>query len=319
MKQLQLFLTFCLLCLPALADSPSAMITSLEGSAVVIQGQQKTSAEPMMTLTPRTLIELGEGSEISLVFFSRGSHERFQGPVLLGIGKNRCKILKGAPSALQHASAGSALIKAIDPHALSEGAPAGGVTVSVDGAKSSIAWTSESPGPYLVSIYRPGQNGGPRTNVWAEMLAANSVVYTGPALDPDITYLVEVRAGNVRVAASQFRVGGATALMLKAAEAEADQMNEADPSDTTPHVLLHTLYAQVGDHDNAALSLYPAADGQPHEDAFVTRLNAMGKQVNRKANADTAYAQGLYRVQDNWVFAPYWDPYRWSWDGWDDL
>jgi hypothetical protein len=295
------------------------MITSLNGSAVVIHGNQKTTAEPMMNLTPRTLIELRPGSNMSVVFFSRGSHERFTGPALIGIGENRSKVFKGDASARQEVSANSSLIKSIDPHALADGVASGGVTVTSDGGRTTIAWQSDTPGPYLVSVFKPGQAGGPRTGVWAEELAANKVAYTGPPLDPTTTYVAEVRAGKVRVAASQFRVGAGTAQMLGAAQTEADQMSAANPGDSTPHVLMHTLYSQVGDHDNAATSLYPAANGQPEEAAFVTRLNAMGKQVNAKANADTAYAQGMYQAQDNWAFAPYWDSSRWAWDGWDDI
>jgi hypothetical protein len=256
---------------------------------------------------------------MSVVFFSQGRHERFQGPALIGIGKNRSKIFMGEASALKSSNDGSALIKAIDPHALADGVASGGLTISSDGGKTSLSWPSDTPGPYLVSVYKPGQGGGPRTNVWSELLAKNTVVYTGPALDPTVTYVAEVRANNVRVAGTQFRVGGGTVQMLGAAQAEAQQMAAADPTDTTPHVLMHTLYSQVGDHEQAAISLYPAAEGQPQEDAFVTRLNAMGKQINRKANADTAYAQAFYQAQDNWTFAPYWDPNRWTWDGWDDF
>jgi hypothetical protein len=295
------------------------MITGLNGSAMVINGDQKTVAEPMMYLAPKSMIELRPGANMSVVFFSRGSHERFVGPALIGIGENRSKVFKGDQSGRQEVSSDSALIKAIDPHALAEGPASGGVTVSTADGKTTIAWQSTTPGPYLVSVFKPAQKGAPRVGVWAEELAASSVDYTGPALDPAVTYVAEVKAGQTSLAASQFRIAAGQAEMLGAAKAEADQMVAANPSDTTPHVLMHTLYSQVGEHESAAIALHPAVAGQPEEDAFINRLNVMGKAVNAKANADTAYAQGIYQAQDNWEFAPYWDPNRWAWDGWDDL
>ena len=319
MKQLLLCLTLYLFSLPALADSPSAMITSLNGSAMIITGDQETVAEPMMSLTPRSMIELRPGATMSVVFFSRGSHERFTGPALIGIGQNRSKVFKGDQASVQEVSSDSALIKAIDPHALAEGPSSGGVTVTTVDDKTTIAWSSTTPGPYLVSVFKPAQKAAPRIGVWAEELATNSVTYTGPALDPTVTYVAEVKVGQNRLAGSQFRLAGGQAQMLGAAQAEADQMASANPSDTTPHVLMHTLYSQVGDHDNAALALHPAINGQPEEVSFINRLNVMGKEVNRKANADTAYAQGMYQAQDNWNFASGWDANRWTWDGWDDI
>lgn len=305
--------------MPALADPPSAMITSLNGSALVINGDTKTVAEPMMNLTPRTLIELRQGASMSVVFFSRGSHVRFTGPALIGIGKNRSKVFEGNASAAQEVSSDSALIKAIDPHALAEGPSAGGVTASTQDGKTTIAWQSQAAGPFLVNIYKPAQNGQPRASVWAEELMGTSVVYTGPSLDQSVTYVAEVQAGGTRIAATQFRVGGGQVQNLGAAKAEADAMASADPSDTTPHVLMHTLYAQVGDNQSAVLSLHPAMAAQPEEDAFINRLNVMGQAVNRKANADTAYAQAYYQAEDNWTYSPFWDTGRWDWNGWDEF
>ena len=317
MRQLLLALTLCFLVLPAFADSPSAMITSLNGSALVIDASGRKVAEPMLNLQPRTLIELRQGATMSVVFFSRGSHVRFTGPALIGIGKNRSKVFKGDPSAATEVSSDSALIKAIDPNALAEGPASGGVTVTTQDGKTNLAWQTKVKGPYLVSIYKPGRNGQPRDGVWAEELMGTSVAYTGPALDPTVTYVAEVQVGETPVAASQFRVADGQAEMLGAAKVEADSMSSANPQDTTPHVLMHTLYAQVGDNDSAALALHPAMDAQPEEDAFVNRLNVMGQVVNRKANIDTAQAQAFYQAEENWTYSPFWDADRWEWGDWD--
>lgn len=319
MRQLLLSLTLCFLAMPALADSPTAMITSLNGSALVINGDTKTVAEPMMSLTPRTLIELRQGATMSVVFFSRGSHVRFTGPALIGIGKNRSKVFEGNPSAATEVASDSALIKAIDPNALAEAPPSGGVSASTQDGKTTIFWQAKGQGPFLVNIYKPAQNGQPRASVWAEELMGTSVVYTGPVLDPNVTYVAEVKAGETRIAGTQFRVGGGHIQNLGAAKAEADAMASSDPSDTTPHVLMHTLYAQVGDNDSAVLALHPAMAAQPEEDAFVNRLNVMGQAINRKANQDTAYAQAYYQAEENWTYSPFWDADRWDWDGWDNF
>lgn len=309
----------CFLALPAWADTPSAMITSLNGSAMVITADGKHPAEPMMSLNPRTLIELREGASMSIVFFSRGSHERFDGPALIGIGKNRTKVFEGAEAARREVTTGSNLIKAIDPNALGETAPNGGLTASTSGDRTTVSWPNTTPGPYLISIYRPAHGKEPRIGVWAEELASSSVLYTGPKLDSTVTYVAEVKAGGNRIAATQFRVSGGTVESLGAAKAEAEEMRAANPSDTTSHVLMHTLYSQVGENEQAAVSLNSAMNGEGDEDAFVNRLNVMGKAVNHKANQDTAYAQAVYADQANWTFAPYWDPGRWTWDGWDDI
>lgn len=319
MKMLRFFLMLCLVAMPAWADTPSAMITSLKGSAMVISGGHETTANPMMSLEPRTLIELRPGTSLSLVFFSRGSHERFEGPALIGIGKNRAHVFEGGEDQRQEVGTGLTSVRSIDPAALRERPSSGGLTAEREGGNTVIRWPSTVPGPYLVSIYKPAQGNSPRLSVWAEKLAGNSVIYNGPVLDSKTTYVAEVKTDKVRIAASLFRVTGGQAEYLGAAQAETEQMTSSHPSDTTPRVLMHTLYSQAGDIDKATASLYPAIDGQPEEDAFVNRLNVMGKEVNRKANADTAYAQGIYAAQDNWTFAPYWDPDRWMWDEWDDF
>ncbi len=295
------------------------MITSLNGSAMVISADGKHPAEPMMSLNSRTLIELREGSSMSVVFFSRGSHERFDGPALVGIGKNRAKVFEGAETARHEVTSGSKLIKSIDPNALSETLPNGGLKASTSGDRTTVSWPSTTPGPYLISIYKPAHGKEPRVGVWAEELASASVLYTGPRLDTQVTYVAEVKAGGNRIAATQFRVSGGSVESLGAAKAEADEMVAANPSDATPHVLMHTLYSQVGENEQAALALHPAMNGEGEEDAFINRLNVMGQAVNRKANQDTAFAQAVYASDANWTFAPYWDPGRWTWDGWDDI
>jgi hypothetical protein len=73
----------------------------------------------------------------------------------------------------------------------------------------------------------------------------------------------------------------------------------------------------MGKNDEAGAALYPAMDAEGSETSFINRMNAMGRKVNAKANADTAYAQGMYAAQDaGWDFAPYWNPTLWNWGGW---
>lgn len=295
------------------------MISSVSGSALVIAGQEKHPAKPLMSLTPRTLIELQAGASVTLVFFSRGSQERFTGPVLIGVGKHRAQVMQGDASARQEVATGSAMIQAIDPHALKEPPLPGGVTVVTEAGRTAISWSASTPGPYLVTVYQLARQGQERVGVWAESLAGTKVMYTGPTLDLRQTYAVEVKAGEQRIAGSFFRLSHGQAEMLTAAAVEAEQMRAATPSDTTPHVVMHTLYQQTGQHAQAVSALYPAAKGQPEEDAFLQRLNAMGHQINRQADQNTAEIQGIYAAEENWTFAPYWDPERWAWDGWDDL
>jgi hypothetical protein len=290
------------------------MITSLDGSALVIAAAGKTVAEPMMPLNAHTLVELRAGAKMSIVFFSKGSHERFTGPALIGIGHNRAKVFKGEESSRQVVSTGSSLIQSIDPHALNEAPSSGGVSVSTAAGKTTISWQQGSaPGPYLVEVYKPAQGDTPRSNVWSEELAGTSVDYSGPDLSPDTTYVAEVHG----MGGSQFRIVEGSAEILGAAREEADQMSAANPDDTTPHVLMHTLYGQLGQNRQAALALQPAIEAQPDENAFVRRLNVMGQRVNRQANVDTAVSQAVYRA-DDWTYSPFWDAESWSWNGWDE-
>lgn len=320
MKQIVAFLTLFLCSVPALAQSPSAMITNLTGPALVVVKGEKTPAAPMMNLSPKTLIELRGGTKMTVVFFGQGTQEQYTGPALIGIGDHRGKVFHGEESARTVVATNSALVKAVDPSALSEAPGQGNLQASrgADG-KTTLSWTTTTPGPYLVSIIKPAQAGKARTNVWGEEVAAKSLVYTGPKLDPSLTYIVEVKSGSVEIDTTQFRVKDGVAQALTAAQAEADGLTAADPSDTTGPVLMSALYAQHGMHQKAVEALQPALNARPSEDAFVDRLNVMGKAVNAKANKDTAYAQAIYRDQGNWGYGPYYDPEAYGWNDWDNL
>ncbi len=320
MKQLCAFLTVFLCSVSALAQTPSAMITNLAGPALVLVKGEKTPAAPTMNLAPKTLIELRGGTKMTVVFFSTGTQEQYVGPALIGVGENRGKVFHGEESARKVVATNSALVKAIDPNALAE-APGKGNLSAVRGAdgKTTLSWTTSTPGPYLVSIIKPAQGGKPRTNVWGEEVAAKSLVYSGPKLDPSVTYIVEVTGGTVEIDSTQFRVKDGVAQALSAAEAEADGLTAANPNDTTGPVLLSALYAQHGMNKKAVDTLQPLYATHPNESAFIDRMNAMGKTVNATANKDTAYAQAIYRNQTNWGYGAYYDPGAYGWNSWDDL
>jgi hypothetical protein len=192
------------------------------------------------------------------------------------------------------------------------------VTVTETDGKLQFAWTDDANvGPYLVSVFLPANGSQERTNVWSQELAAKSVAYDGPALTSGTTYVVEVQNDEKQLFDSFFRLQDGTVDMLNVAKAEAEKMVADNPQDATPHVLMHTLYSQMGRNDEAGAALYPAMKAEGPETAFINRMNVMGQKVNAEANADTAYAQGMYAAEDAaWDFAPYWSPGLWDWGGW---
>ena len=103
------------------------MITNLTGPALVVVKGEKTPAAPMMNLFPKTLIELRGGTKMTVVFFGQGTQEQYVGPALVGIGVHRGKVFHGEESARTVVSTNSALVKAVDPNALSE-APGKGIS-----------------------------------------------------------------------------------------------------------------------------------------------------------------------------------------------
>lgn len=318
-------LTALCLSLPVLADSPSAMISSLNGSAmVIVDGKEAGAAEPMMPLAPKTLVEVRSGATMSVVFPATGEHDRITGPALIGIGQNRAKVFKGADSALQVVSTANPLVKAVDPAALGEGPSSGSVKVTQDESSEKItfSWTdSSNAGPYMCSVFLPAQGAQERTNVWSIEQASTSVVYDGPDLKDLTTYVVEVQNDEKMLADGFFQLAGGSVDMLAESKAQAEKMMAANPQDATPHVLMHTVYAQMGKNDEAGAALYPAMGAEGGETAYINRMNAMGQKVNAQANADTAYAQGMYAAEDAaWDFAPFWSPGLWdgAWGGsWD--
>ena len=66
-----------LLATTALAETPSALISSLDGQALIIARGGKTPAAPLATLAPRTLLELRGGATMTVVFFESDSIEQY--------------------------------------------------------------------------------------------------------------------------------------------------------------------------------------------------------------------------------------------------
>ncbi len=324
MRKLLTALTLLILTLPVLADEPnaadgpSAMVTHLTGSAVMVVDGQKTFVEPMTHINPKTLVELRGGAKMTVVYFASGAQENYTGPALIGIGSNRGKVFHGDDSARTVVTTGSNLVKAVDPHALTETPDFGPVSITSADGKTVFSWTTEKSGPYHVSVFKPAQGQTPRTKVWAEQTNDKSITYGGPTLNSAFSYVVLVEVGRDKIGASLFREVDGSAQVFDNHQAEATKMSAADPTNPTPHVLLSTLYTQHGQTDKAKDSMQMAINAQPDEDAFIARMKTMTKQISEKADADTAEMRGIYQAQDNWALAPYYDPMSWPWSGWDN-
>ena len=319
MQKLIVLVSLLVLTLPTLAQSPSAMITHVQGSAIVVVGGKRISAQAMATLAPQTLIELRGGATMTAVFFASDSIEEYTGPALIGIGKNRGQVFHGDPSARKVSATNSDLVRSIDPHALTEMPGNGNLSVARSESATTLSWNTDLAGPYHVTVVKPAQNNIPRTVVWSSETAAKSLAYAGPKLDADLSYFVTVKAGSTLIADSLFRVHDGKVQGLSAARAEADKMSQVKPKDATPHVLMSTAYGQHGMHDKSVDSMQYAINAQPDEDAFIGRMKTMMGQVNKTAEDHTAYARGYYEAQENWGTDTYYDPHAWRWeDGWDD-
>lgn len=319
MQKLIILLSFLFLTAPILAQTPSAMITNVQGPAIVVIGEKRISAQAMATLAPQTLIELRGGATMTAVFFATDSIEEYSGPALIGIGKNRGQVFHGDPSARKVRAVNSDLVRSIDPHALTEMPGNGSLSVARSEAGTTLSWNTDLAGPYSVTVIKPAQNNTARTVVWSAETANKNVPYAGPELDPALTYFVTVKAGSTVIGDSLFRVHNGKVEPLSAALAEAEKMSQAKPKDATPHVLMSTAYAQHGMHDKSVNSMQYAINAQPDEDAFIGRMKTMMGQVNKTAEDHTAYARGYYEARENWGTDTYYDPHAWRWeDGWDD-
>jgi hypothetical protein len=317
MKKLLVLLLLFVFSLPSLADTPSAMITNLAGRAVVITKEKREPAQPMDSLLPGTLVELRGGAKMTVAFLAPNTLEQYEGPCLIGIGKNRGKVFDGDASSRKVIATDSAPVKAVDPHALSEHPGDGMLSVSKDGSSLNFSWVTTLPGPYTVSVLKPEQGAEPRTHLWSEQTDSKNSTYKGPVLNSHFTYVVKVESGPTTIARSQMRMADGTAL-LSQAKSEADKLKLADPTDTTPHVLMSTAYAQHGQHKESTDSLNMAIEAQPSEDAFIGRMKTMMGKISKTADKDTEYASGYYQAQENWGTNTYYDPEAWGWeDGWD--
>jgi hypothetical protein len=320
MNKLLISLAFLFCTLPALAQTPSAMITQVDGPAVVIvKGEKNKPAAASVSLLPRTMIELRGGSEMTVVYFASGTHEHYTGPSLIGIGKNRGKVFDGAESSRTVTVTDSAMVKAIDPDALSETPGNGKLTISSVAKAPKFSWTTTLPAPYTLSVIQPAQGAKPRSVIWSKQFGLKDAVYFGPDLDPSQAYAAEVQSGDDVIAWSLFRLQGDSYELLNKAQIEADKLAKANPKDPTPHVLMNAAYAQHGQHQKAVDALNVAIQTQPTDKTFISRMDTMMGKISKKADADTAYATGFYNAQDAmWGTNAYYDPGAWAWeDGWD--
>ncbi len=318
MKKVIVFLSLLLLTLPALGETPSAQITSLNGQALIVTKEQRVSASPLITLPPRTLLELRGGTTMTVVFYESDSIEEYTGPALIGIGEKRGKVFKGAATSRKVVKVNSELVGLIDPNALVHPAGSGHLTMQEVSGKAKLSWTTDLPAPYQVSVVKPTEYGVGQTTIWSKDVNEKSVIYDGPKLDSRLTYFVEVNSGTSTVGVSQFRVHNGKVKPLAKGEAEADGLKLMDSNNTTGHVLLSILYTQHGLNQKAVEELNEALKIQPQEKAFESRMKTMVAGLDKKANKDTAYATGYYQAQQNmWGTDAYFDPGAWSWDGWD--
>lgn len=318
MSRIVTVLLTLLLATTAFAETPSALITSLNGQALVITKENKASAAPLTSLAPKTLLELRGGTTMIVVFFESDSIEEYTGPALIGIGENRGKVFHGPDTARRVVKADSALVREIEPTALVHPEGSGKLSARRVSGKTELSWTADVAGPYQVSVVKPAQFGERQTQVWSKDVDTKQVVYDGPKLSEKLTYYVEVSAGETVIGVSPFRVHDGKAKGLSEAEAEAKNIKLADPKDTTGHVLMSILYSQHGLNDKAIESLNEAIKAQPEEQAFMGRMKTMMADVNKQAEDNTAYARGYYQAVDQyWGTEAYFDPYAWRWDGWD--
>ena len=311
-------LLFLLLAGTAWAQTPSALISSLDGQALIITKDGKSSAAPLATLAPKTLLELRGGTTMTVVFFESDSIEQYTGPALIGIGAKRGKVFHGPDTARTVTAADSALVREIDPAALVHPEGSGKLSARRVSEKTELSWTTDAPAPYQVSVVKPAQFGERQTQIWSKEVSDKQVTYDGPKLDEKLTYYVEVAAGETTIGVSPFRVKGGKAKGLSEAEAEAKDLKLKDPHNTTSHVLLSILYSQNGLNDKAVEALNQAIQAKPEEAAFQNRMKTMMADVNKQAEDNTAYARGYYQAVDQyWGTDTYFDPDAWRWDGWD--
>ncbi len=295
------------------------MITRLEGSAVMVVDSRKLLAQPLENLPPKSLLELRGGSKLTVVYFASGIQEEYTGPALVGVGLNRGKVFYGEESARSVVSSGSALIRAVDPAALPEKVDFGPVQVRLKFGTTTFEWETGIPGPYHLTVFLPARGKTPRSVVWSQSTPEKSSDYTGPELNPEVTYVVVVDgAGREKVAANLFRLHEGSVEMFQAARQEADTMAAARPDDPTPHVLLSTLYTQHGRLEEAADAMGRALGAQPDEDAFIERMKDLTKHASEEADKNTAFVRGYYEAREAWGLGPYYDPLVWPWDGWDE-
>jgi len=302
----------------ALAQTPSALITSLDGQALIITKTSKDPAAPLGTVAPRSLLELRGGTTMTVVFFESDSIEQYTGPALIGIGAKRGKVFHGSETARKVTKADSALVREIDPAALVHPEGSGKLAARRVNDQTEISWVTDKAGPYRVNVIKPAQYGERQTQIWSKEVDSNQVVYDGPKLSEQLTYYVEVDGKDSVVGVSPFRVKGDRAKGLSEAEAEAKNLKLEDPHNTTSHVLLSILYSQNGLNDKAVKALNNAIDAQPEEEAFMGRMKTMMADVNTQAEENTAYARNYYEdVDEYWGTDAYFDPEAWRWDGWD--
>ena len=318
MPRIATVLLTLLLATTAFAETPSALISSLDGQALIIPQDGKPPAAPLATLGPRTLLELRGGTTMTVVFFESDSIEQYTGPALIGVGAKRGKVFHGPETARKVTVADSALVREIEPTALVHPEGSGKLSARRVNDKTEVSWTTDTAGPYQVSVIKPAQFGERQTQVWSKDVETKQVVYDGPKLSDKLTYYVEVAAGENIIGVSPFRVSGGKAKGLTEAEAEAKSIKLEDPQNTTSHVLLSILYSQNGLNDKAVDALNEAIQAQPEEAAFQSRMKTMMADVNKQAEKNTAYARGYYQAVDQyWGTETYFDPDAWRWDGWD--
>lgn len=318
MRKLVTLLLTLLLSAAASAQTPSALISSLDGQALVITKTSKAPAAPLATLAPKSLLELRGGTTMTVVFFESDSIEQYTGPALIGIGAKRGKVFHGPETARKVTKADSALVREIDPAALVHPEGSGKLSARRVNDQTEISWTTDIAGPYQVNVVKPAQYGERQTQIWSKEVESKEVVYDGPKLSEKLTYYVEVDGKDSVVGVSPFRVKDGKAKGLSEAEAEAKNLKLEDPHNTTSHVLLSILYSQNGLNDKAVEALNKAIDAQPEEEAFMGRMKTMMADVNTQAEENTAYARNYYEdVDEYWGTDAYFDPEAWRWDGWD--
>lgn len=277
----------------ALAQSsgPAAVVASVSGKTRTLTlppGGGKLSQATrgkLKTLEPLqagTFVQLAPGASVTLAYYGDGHLERLTGPCLVRVGRGGGHVVKGEASALQVEE--SDLGEAIRPDQPQRVAVSSGTTLSLSASEGmpTFSWASSTPGPYLVSVYQDDKS------IWSSETAGQSVLYDGPVLTPDETFVWQVQVGSNVLGAQRFEiVSHGAAKALGAAKAEV----EAAPDDPAKLALWSAIQDQRGHLNEAVAAGQQALAKAPQDAALMHRLSGMFTEMGQEAQAQAMEGQ----------------------------